>query len=293
MDSTEFISWLKIQKKKSGRRRGSNLSELTIIRYEQTIKKIPDFDFFNTPQEKLFIDMQTFLNSKPPLYAFVLRTYIKMLENKHLDKKMTLRALRTSLDPSTIYASVITNEEMARVLKLSKQQIRQCIQVAKTTEYKLFVQLLYDTACRITEICSIRVNDINFENKSITVRGKGGLKRPVKFEESTMQKLKSACIAKNLNDKLFKFNQVMGWRIIHNLGKEIGVVNADGELRTISPHSFRHSRLSHLAEVGWTAEKLKEYAGWSTIKMTDTYVHLRQVAMETGQFYKSTDLWQD
>jgi site-specific recombinase XerD len=49
--------------------------------------------------------------------------------------------------------------------------------------------------------------------------------------------------------------------------------------KKVTPHSLRHSRLTHLCEAGMDIYKLKEIAGHSNIKTTEIYLHLSKTSL--------------
>lgn len=52
-----------------------------------------------------------------------------------------------------------------------------------------------------------------------------------------------------------------------------------GICKPATPHSLRHSRLTHLCEAGMDIYKLKEIAGHSNIKTTELYLHLSRASL--------------
>jgi site-specific recombinase XerD len=49
--------------------------------------------------------------------------------------------------------------------------------------------------------------------------------------------------------------------------------------KKVTPHSLRHSRLTHLCEAGMDIYKLKEFAGHNNIKTTEIYLHLSKSSL--------------
>jgi len=153
---------------------------------------------------------------------------------------------------------------------------------------RLFFQLLYDSGCRIGELAKINKKDIDFNERTIMIYGKGGYMRKIKFEKTTTDILKHQYNKLNINDTLFKWNVGTMKRYFKDIARLVF-----GKDTKISPHWFRHSRATHLAIVWNDIIKLKDYMGWSDIKMAEVYVANLTMLSSDIKKYKSTDLWKD
>jgi len=288
----KFKQWFLKQRKKSGRRKGAKHSRLTLDRYIAMLQKVPDINI-NKSQLALLKELQIFINDHPPFYCFCIKTYLRMLETEDIDNRIKINTIRINLKSPPIGASVITNLNEAKKKRLSKEIIREFVNVSRNVHEKLIVTLLYDTACRISELLGLQKSNVNFNNNTLFIeKGKGGESRYVMFEKSTSPMLKEY-LQKRKEEKLFSLTATGAYFLIKRLAEKVNVNIKDRRTFSITPHWFRHTRLTHLAEIGWTAERLQSYAGWTDIKTTDIYIRMNKEAIIGYDVYKSTDLWED
>ncbi len=146
------------------------------------------------------------------------------------------------------------------------------------------LELLYGTGIRVSELCSIKVADIDFYNQSIIVMGKGSKERDIPLHEGIIMAIKnylsfsrSELMAKQkgkVYEKLFlNFRgselTVRGVRIILNSLAE----KASSGLK-VSPHMFRHSFATHLLNNGADLRSVQELLGHVNLSTTQIYTHV-------------------
>lgn len=140
-------------------------------------------------------------------------------------------------------------------------------------------ELLYSCGLRVSELCSLKFNDINFDNKIIRVKGKGSKVRYVPISDLALTKLNKYLAYRNNFDK--NSNTVF----INSKGSDLSRQYVYTTLQTIilennirgkySPHSFRHTYATHLLEGGADLRHVQELLGHSDISTTQIYVHLQ------------------
>jgi len=102
---------------------------------------------------------------------------IMFLYNKYLQQPITGLNFRRSTKPRTL-PTVLTSIEVSRIIS------------ELDGIHQLIVQLMYGSGLRVSEALGLRVQDINFENNSVTVRnGKGGKDRVSVLSNSLKPKL--------------------------------------------------------------------------------------------------------
>jgi hypothetical protein len=153
------------------------------------------------------------------------------------------------------------------------------IESAESARDKAVVSLLYESGCRIGELCSLKLRHISFDQYGgqIVVDGKTGRRRVrvvscVKYLTDWLN---------NHPDKGNPEADLWTWkrglhtldyrgivRILQILGQKAGV------RKKVNPHSFRHSRATYLAN-HLTEAQMKEIFGWvQASEMASVYVHL-------------------
>lgn len=164
---------------------------------------------------------------------------------------------------------------------LTKDEIKMMVETADNPRDKAFIMVLYESACRIGEIVSLKIKDVTFDQYGCTimVNGKTGMRR-IRLIESNSDLImwinnhpknqnRDAPLFSQLNKGYGKeFNHNLAYKIITNLAQRSGIK------KHVHPHLFRHSRLTILAK-DFTESELKIIAGWTgSSNMAGVYVHL-------------------
>jgi integrase/recombinase XerD len=147
---------------------------------------------------------------------------------------------------------------------------------------KAMLETLYSCGLRVSELISLKLSDLFFEEGFIKITGKGNKQRFVPVGKSTIKIVTSyvnqirvhISIQKNFEDTLFlnrrgrQLTRAMVFTIIKNLAIKINLN------KTISPHTFRHSFATHLLENGADLRSIQLMLGHESITTTEVYMHL-------------------
>jgi len=155
---------------------------------------------------------------------------------------------------------------------LSEDEVKKLIQVANNIRDKALVSVTYESGARIGEILNMRVKDITFDDLGavVMVTGKTGDRR-IRLVAS------APALAEWINSLPERENREafvwpIGYRAVDKLFK--GLARRAKIRKRITPHLFRHSRVTHLA-TKLTEQQLKQLMGWTMgSKMAQIYVHL-------------------
>ena len=142
---------------------------------------------------------------------------------------------------------------------------------------RLIMELLYATGIRVSELVNIQINDIDINNRSITVTGKGDKTRIVFFNEVTKKILKkylheSSDIRKGdylIINQHGKGITTRGIRLIMNK-----VISETSIIKHVHPHIIRHTFATHLLNNGCDLLTVQELLGHSSISTTGIYTHV-------------------
>ena len=183
--------------------------------------------------------------------------------------------------------SALTDEEKLAESVLSIRELQHLIQNIPSQREQLIIRLLYDTGTRISELCNLKLKDIDMSNNEVTVMGKGRKPRQAYFQDATKTILQSWIEEKKLKDLnlLFSIKPITVWYNLKKLGKEI----LDKPLR---PHMLRHSRLQHMADQGVDAFSIKAYAGHEDIRTTQIYVKSSKYQRKLA-FKQAGNIWEE
>lgn len=147
---------------------------------------------------------------------------------------------------------------------------------------RAMLETLYGCGLRVSELVTLKISDLFFEEGFIKITGKGNKQRFVpigtytqKYIEIYKDKVRLHLnIQKGHEDTLFlnrrgrQLTRAMIFTIIKDLAVKIDLN------KTISPHTFRHSFATHLLENGADLRSIQLMLGHESITTTEIYVHL-------------------
>jgi integrase/recombinase XerD len=156
------------------------------------------------------------------------------------------------------------------------------LSTAEGERNKVMLETLYSCGLRVSELISLKLSDLFFEEGFIKITGKGNKQRFVPVGKSTIKIVTSyvnqirvhLTIQKSFEDTLFlnrrgrQLTRAMVFTIIKNLAIKINLN------KTISPHTFRHSFATHLLENGADLRSIQLMLGHESITTTEVYMHL-------------------
>ncbi|MBR1416671.1 MAG: tyrosine recombinase XerC [Bacilli bacterium] len=146
---------------------------------------------------------------------------------------------------------------------------------------KLILEMLYATGLRVSELTNIKLNDINIEDKSIRVMGKGQKMRIVYFGDYAKDMLslylngyRQDLLNNKSSDYLFinRFGNQLTFRGVEYLIDEISKKAAIKY--KISPHVLRHTFATHMLESGADLRNVQTLLGHSSLSTTQIYTHV-------------------
>lgn len=154
---------------------------------------------------------------------------------------------------------------------------------------KVILALLYSSGIRVSELVNLITRDIDFNERTIRIRGKGDKDRIVLFDNQTknliMEYIKirnSDCdylfINKNGKKLTSRYVQMM----IKKYAKEAGIE------KKVTPHILRHSFATHLLKNGVDIRAIQQLLGHSSLSTTQIYTSVDMDTLKT--FYDQAKL---
>lgn len=214
------------------------------------------------------------------------------LENKSISRKLS--ALRSFFDFAFINEFISVNPLLTISNPKSEKKLPSIIDSDSIIEtYKLrgvrekypiikmvIIELLYGCALRVSELCNLKLKDLDFSNQTITVLGKGNKIRIVPIGEKSIQIVRQYLQefpANNQNDYLIRnqHNRKLNPRFVHRVvTKNLSFVT---DVKKRSPHTLRHSAATHMLDNGADLRAVKEILGHENLSTTQIYT---QVSVE-------------
>ena len=147
---------------------------------------------------------------------------------------------------------------------------------------RAMLETLYGCGLRVSELVSLKISDLFFEEGFVKITGKGNKQRFVPIGNLTQKYIllykdnvrSHVPIKKGFEDTLFlnrrggQLTRAMIFTIIKDLATKINLS------KTISPHTLRHSFATHLLENGADLRSIQLMLGHESITTTEIYVHL-------------------
>lgn len=166
---------------------------------------------------------------------------------------------------------------------LSTDEIDRIIATVDTSSVKglrdsAMLELLYSCGLRVSELISLKIQDLFFGEGYIRVIGKGDKQRLVPISATARERVhryldkrpetRSGEDALFLNNRGSRLTRVMVFTILKQAARNAGIE------KRISPHTFRHSFATHLLEGGASIRQVQEMLGHESILTTEIYTHL-------------------
>jgi site-specific recombinase XerD len=139
------------------------------------------------------------------------------------------------------------------------------------------LQVFLQTGIRISELCDLRLDDVDCEAQMLKVRsGKGMVAREIELERKGIQAVRSWLAVRPpvVDDHFFlnRYGDPIGERGVRKLVTRYRV--AAKLTKRATPHSLRHTFATYKAEKGVSPFQLKEWLGHANLNTTQIYVHM-------------------
>lgn len=143
------------------------------------------------------------------------------------------------------------------------------------------IETLYGSGLRVSELTDARLSRLSFDDGCMIVEGKGSKQRIVPVSPVALDLIKKYLpqrarlnIKSDSQDIIFlnrrggRMSRVMVFYIIRDLAAAASII------KTVSPHTLRHSFATHLLEGGASLRVIQELLGHESLETTEIYVHL-------------------
>lgn len=141
------------------------------------------------------------------------------------------------------------------------------------------IELLFATGMRISELCSLGINDINLDNGTILIFGKGSKERMLQIGNAEVIN-----ILKEYHADFLHECENCGYFFANQSGNPLSdqtvrrMINKYTELASINlhitPHMFRHTFATSLLDADVDIRYIQEMLGHSSINITEIYTHV-------------------
>jgi integrase/recombinase XerC len=283
MESGYFSEWLKSYRSYLRMR---NYSPRTLDSYEQVIKHFGYYIWLrrNTDVTKLVFYWKDFekarLDTSVEVTPVVVNDFLSFVSSMQTYKPKTFHRIISTLSSFYRYlysqgivtANPLTGIDRPRIKQqdvkyLKHNQVLRLIDSIEDLRDKLIVRTIYATGVRVSELCNMNIEDIDFDEHTIRIMGKGDKIRIVFVDDDTL-----ADILK------FIGNRIIGPLFVGQQGKHISSRAIQHIFKHyapsgITPHKIRHSYASELYKRSKNLRVVQENLGHTSIKTTEIYLH--------------------
>ncbi|MFL2500381.1 MAG: site-specific tyrosine recombinase/integron integrase [Candidatus Neomarinimicrobiota bacterium] len=278
----DFSRMLKIER---------NYSENTISAY------LSDLKSFNVFLEKNKINFKDVINDSKHIKSFFRQLSKKKLSPRSIKRKFSSLSsyFIFLLDRKTIKNNPLNGIFTPKVPKalpeiLTTEEINKVFFQSENTDNELLglrdrciLEMLYSSGLRVSELCNLKVNNIQFDLDLIRFFGKGNKERMIpltyyarKWLERYLTQSRRILSERSTKGSKFVFLSNNGlpltraavWQSVKKY------INKAAIPKKISPHTFRHSFATHLVDGGANLVEVQALLGHADISTTEIYTHL-------------------
>ncbi len=270
----KFLNYISVEK---------GLSKNTVESYERDIRKFNSFSKSNDLSEitkKEIIQFLSHLNSNRLSPATISRNIVSLRSFY----RFLVSEKEIASDPTE---NLESQKKWNRLPKtLTYDEIDKLINHNKGNDSSgirddAMIELLYACGLRVSELISLKMNNINLDTGFLITIGKGKKERIVPVGEIALNKIRrylfsgrAALLKDKRSDFLFvtwsgtPMTRQGFWKLIKKYAKQAGIKKA------FSPHTLRHSFATHLLDHGADLRAVQMMLGHSDISTTQIYTHV-------------------
>ena len=283
----DFSRILKIERNYSNNTISSYLSDLKS--FDSFLEKNGiDFEKLNNKHTKLFfrdLSKKKFSPRTIKRKFSSLSSYFNFLLDRRIIKNNPLNGVFTPKIPK-ILPEILTIEEINNIFLAAESSKNEILSLRD----RCILEMLYSSGLRVSEVCELKINNIQFDLDLIRFFGKGSKERIIpltyyarkwlKKYLSESRKILSSRSKRSSNYVFLSNNGLSLTRMAIWLSVK-KYVNSAGILKKISPHTFRHSFATHLIDGGANLIEVQALLGHADISTTEIYTHLSREFVES------------
>ncbi len=257
----EFLEYLEIEKGRAVK---------TVENYDRYLKRFFEFSKISSAdginedivrKYRLYLNRADLDKNTQNYYIIALRMFLKYLAKRDID----------SLDAEKIELAKLSQRELDL---LSSEDLERLLDAPKGTSAKILrdkaiLELFFSTGLRISELCNLKIDNVNLKRDEFSVRGKGGKIRVVFLSDRAKEAIKKYSEKRGEidNEKLFPMTP----RSIQRMIKRYAI--AAGISKKVTPHVLRHSFATDLLQNGADLRSVQAMLGHANISTTQIYTH--------------------
>ena len=192
----------------------------------------------------------------------------------------------TETDPMLLVDTPKKAQNLPKVMSMS--EVEKLLEISDTSKPlglrdRTMLEVMYATGVRISELVSLRLDELHLPMSMIQTKGKGDKERIIPIGDTAIYWMKQylelsrpKLSMKNAEEEPYVFLNSRGgtlsrqgvWKKIKKLVKQANIKS------DVTPHTLRHSFATHLLENGADLRIVQELLGHSDISTTQIYTHI-------------------
>ncbi|QKS71023.1 site-specific tyrosine recombinase XerD [Paenalkalicoccus suaedae] len=217
-------------------------------------------------------------------------TVSRMLSSIKSFHLFLIRERFASVDPTLHVDRPKQQQRLPKVL--SAKEVEALLDVSSSNEpldkrNRAMMELLYATGMRVTELTTLKMNDLHLAMGFVRCIGKGNKERIIPLGKPAKEAVEAylidarpALLKRTSSDFVFvnhhgrELSRQGFWKIVKKLAKSARIE------KELTPHTLRHSFATHLLENGADLRAVQEMLGHADISTTQIYTHVTKVRMK-------------
>ena len=227
-------------------------------------------------------DIEDYLGKRTPLSKP--RSISRLVASLRRLYRFALREGRIEIDPTLQLGSPKLPRSLPK--SLSEDEVERLLQAPDVNELlglrdRAMLETLYATGLRVSELVSLKINEVSLDMGVVRATGKGNKTRLVPLGEEALdwiarylREARPAIVNGQLSDAMFVTQRGEGmtrqafWYLIKRYSKLAGIT------KHLSPHVLRHAFATHLLNHGADLRVVQMLLGHADISTTQIYTHV-------------------
>ena len=211
-----------------------------------------------------------------------LKAFFEYLTYEELIKDNPFNKIHLKLKEPIILPRIIPEKTLTKILNAAYQALDEC----KTAYSEKCVirdiavlELLFATGLRVSELCTLKANDVNLSDSYIKTFGKGSKERIIQIctpDVLTALKQYKKCFKAEIDNTGYFFvnrlsNRLSDQSVRFMINKYVNQISSTIH---VTPHMFRHTFATMLLESDVDIRYIQQILGHSSITTTEIYTHV-------------------
>lgn len=259
--------------------------------YQEIRQRLPEWTTLSRDDFRLYL---RWLGRKDLSRASVqlrfsgLRTFYRFLMRQGVVDECPIRSLSMPLQPKRL-PRFLTEPQANDLLAAPMREFQRvcgiseggkAIEISDYSRDAAMLEVIYSAGLRISEVCGLRVEEVDLTERLLRVRGKGKKERQIPLGRPAVAKLEEywSVVVHPRTTGLPVF--LAGKNALHavapltlqtRLKQYLSIAGLDPE---VTPHKLRHSFATHLLNRGADLRSVQELLGHAHLKTTEVYTHI-------------------